>query len=227
MKNKYLLFTIMILFLNITYVHAECTDEELNQIIKEVEKIEITYKHLGEVTKEDGSKVYNEFIVTAKNIPEGVYVHLSPMTEENFDETTEDLKIKLTTGTWYYNMYSSKCENIVKSIEVKLPTFNTYSLDPLCEGIDGEDFKYCGKYYEYQIDRETFERKVKTYRIEHKIGEKEKIEENDNYFQKILNKAQEIIKDNYKYILIGLGVVLLIIVAIIIISKNKKRKILE
>lgn len=224
-KNKYLLFAIMILFLNISYVHAECSDEELSQITKEIDKIEITYKHLGEVTKEDGSKVYNEFLVTAKNIPENVYVHLSPMTEENFDETTEDLKIKLTTGTWYYNMYSSKCENIVKSIEIKLPTFNIYSLDPLCEGIDGEDFKYCGKYYEYQIDRETFERKVKAYRIEHKIGQEDttKVEKENNFFPKIL----DILKDNYPYILIGLGVLLLTILTIIIISKKKKRKILQ
>lgn len=224
-KNKYLLFAIMILFLNISYVNAECSDEELNQITKEIDKIEITYKHLGEVTKEDGSKVYNQFLVTAKNIPENVYVHLSPMTEENFDETTENLKIKLTTGTWYYNMYSSKCENIVKSIEVKLPTFNIYSLDPLCEGVDGEDFKYCGKYYEYQIDRETFERKVKAYRIEHKIGQEDttKVEKENNFFKKIL----DILKDNYLYILGVLGVLLIITIIIIIISKKKKRKILQ
>ncbi|MGN1342506.1 MAG: hypothetical protein ACI4VL_04710 [Bacilli bacterium] len=224
-KNKYLLFAIMILFLNISYVNAECSDEELNQIIKEIDKIEITYKHLGEVTKEDGSKVYNQFLVTAKNIPENVYVHLSPMTEENFDETTEDLKIKLTTGTWYYNMYSSKCETVVDTITVKLPTFNIYSLDPLCEGVDGEDFKYCGKYYEYQIDRETFERKVKAYRIEHKIGQEDttKVEKENNFFQKIL----DILKDNYLYILGVLGVLLLTILTIIIISKKKKRKILQ
>ncbi len=224
-KNKYLLFTIMILFLNISYVNAECSDEELNQITKEIDKIEITYKHLGEVTKEDGSKVYNEFLVTAKNIPENVYVHLSPMTEENFDETTEDLKIKLTTGTWYYNMYSSKCETVVDTITVKLPTFNIYSLDPLCEGIDGEDFKYCGKYYEYQIDRETFERKVKAYRIEHKIGQEDttKVEKENNFFPKIL----DILKDNYLYILGVLGVLLIITIIIIIISKKKKRKILQ
>ena len=122
-------------------------------------------------------------------------------------------------------MYSSKCENIVKSIEIKLPTFNIYSLDPLCEGIDGEDFKYCGKYYEYQIDRETFERKVKAYRIEHKIGQEDttKVEKENNFFPKIL----DILKDNYPYILIGLGVLLLTILTIIIISKKKKRKILQ
>lgn len=224
-KNKYLLFAIMILFLNISYVNAECSDEELNQITKEIDKIEITYKHLGEVTKEDGSKVYNQFLVTAKNIPENVYVHLSPMTEENFDETTEDLKIKLTTGTWYYNMYSSKCEIVLDTITVKLPTFNIYSLDPLCEGIDGEDFKYCGKYYEYQIDRETFERKVKAYRIEHKIGQEDttKVEKENNFFPKIV----DILKDNYLYILGVAGVLLIITIIIIIISKKKKRKILQ
>ena len=224
-KRKSLLFILMLTIFSTNIVKAECTTEEENNIKKEIDKIEIVYKHLGEVTKEDGSKVYNEFLVTAKNIPENVYVHLSPMTEENFDETTEDLKIKLTTGTWYYNMYSSKCETVVDTITVKLPTFNIYSLDPLCEGIDGEDFKYCGKYYEYQIDRETFERKVKAYRIEHKIGQEDttKVEKENNFFQKIL----DILKDNYLYILSVLGVLLIITIIIVIISKKKKRKILQ
>ena len=151
----------MLTIFSTNIVKAECTTEEENNIKKEIDKIEIVYKHLGEVTKEDGTKTYNEFMVTAKNIPDGVYVQLYPFTDEQFEESSEGLKLKLTTGTWHYYMYSEKCDKTLKDITVTLPKFNEYSLDPLCEGIDGEDFRYCNKYYDGEIPRETFERKVK------------------------------------------------------------------
>ena len=56
-KNNNLLFTILLLLLSINIVQAECTTEEENSIRKEIDKIEIVYKHLGEVTKEDGTPI--------------------------------------------------------------------------------------------------------------------------------------------------------------------------
>ena len=73
-KRKSLLFIFVLTIFSTNIVKAECTTEEENNIKKEIDKIEIVYKHLGEVTKEDGTKTYNEFMVTAKNIPDGVYV---------------------------------------------------------------------------------------------------------------------------------------------------------
>ncbi|MGM9875642.1 MAG: hypothetical protein ACI310_00200 [Bacilli bacterium] len=222
---KYILFSFLILFLSIISVNADCTNEELLAEKEKAENIRITYNHLGEVTKDDGSKVYNEFLVTTKNIPEGIYVHLSPMTEENFDESMDDLKIKLTTGTWYYNMYSSKCETVVDTITVKLPRFNIYSLDPLCEGIDSDDFQLCSKYYEYEFSRETFERKVKTYRLENNIGKIDNNvkEKNNNILKTILNFIE-----TYNLFIVGfLIIILIILIVVIIISKKKKRTVLE
>lgn len=222
---KYILFSFLIIFLSIISVNAQCTNEELLAEKEKAENIKITYKHLGEVTKDDGSKVYNEFLVTTKNIPEGIYVHLSPMTEENFDESMDDLKIKLTTGTWYYNMYSSKCETVVDTITVKLPRFNIYSLDPLCEGIDSDDFQLCSKYYEYEFSRETFEKKVKTYRLENNIGKIDNNvkEKNNNILKTILNFIE-----TYNLFIVGfLIIILIILIVIIIISKKKKRTVLE
>ena len=146
-KRKSLLFILMLTIFSTNIVKAECTTEEENNIRKEIDKIEIVYKHLGEVTKEDGTKTYNEFMVTAKNIPDGVYVHLYPFTDEQFEESSEGLKLRLTTGIWHYYMYSEKCDETLKDITVTLPRFNEYSLDPLCDGVDTEDFRYCNKYY--------------------------------------------------------------------------------
>lgn len=220
MKNaKYLLITLLLVLFNIPLVYAECTNEEINKIKKETEKIEITYKHLGEVTKEDGSKVYNEFEVTTSNIPENIYIHLSPMTEEKFIEENKILKIKLTTGEWTYELYSSTCETTIDEIKVKLPTFNQYSLDPLCDGVDGKDFKLCSKYYEYTVDRDTFERRVKEYRDKHLTKEEQK-ENKKNYMKRIVNY----IKDKYIYfIAIGVICIVIFIMKMITTMRNKRK----
>ena len=67
-KNRYLLFSIVMLFSCMISVHASCTDDEIFSLKKQVEDIMITYKHLGAV--EDNSMiVYDRFDVTFKNIP--------------------------------------------------------------------------------------------------------------------------------------------------------------
>lgn len=225
-KRKNLLFILMLTIFSTNIVKAECTTEEENNMKKEIDKIEIIYKHLGEVTKDDGTKTYNEFMVTAKNIPDGVYVHLYPFTDEQFEESPEGLKLKLTTGTWHYYMYSEKCGKTLKDITVTLPKFNEYSLDPLCEGVDGEDFRYCNKYYDGEIPRETFERKVKEYRLANHLDDK-KVDSNDVKKKDYLKPIVDFLLEYYLYIIIGIGVIVLISLLVLIIKKKKKRTILE
>lgn len=225
-KIKYIvLLAIPLFLLNNSYIKAEeCTKEELDTLKAKADKIEITYKHLGEIEKEDGSKVYNEFMVTTKNL-DGFYVYLSPMTEENFVELENGIQIKLTTGTWKYAIYSKECDTKIEEIEVNLPRFNIYSLDPLCDGVDSDEFSLCGKYYNYEVSRETFERKVNAYRKEKKIDEKDdKPEEKNN---DIINKALEYLNKYYIYITVILSIILVIIIIAIIIRKKKQRGVLE
>lgn len=220
-----LLLTISLFFFIMLQAKAEeCTKEELKSLESLADKIEITYRHLGEVTKEDGNKAYNEFMVTAKNL-DGFYVHLSPMTEENFIETEAGLQIKLTTGTWTYTLYSKNCDTKIKDIEVKLPKFNIYSLDPLCEGIDADDFSLCSKYYNYEFSRETFERKVTAYRKENKIDEVDSKREDKEF--NIINTILNYLNKYYIYIIAGLALLLLIIILIIIVKKRRRRTVLE
>lgn len=223
-KKRNLLFTILLLILSINVVEAECTKEEESEIKKQLNKVELIYKHLGEVTKEDGSKVYNEYMVTATNIPEGVYVHLYPFTDENFEETEEGLKIKLTTGEWHYYMYSEKCNETLKDIELNLPKFNIYSLDPLCKDVDTDDFIYCHKYYQNEISRETFENKVKTYRQMNHLDDKNIDNNNEN---NILKPVIDFLLKYYIYIIISIGILVLIILPITLIRKKRKRTILK
>lgn len=226
MKNTvHVIFIILLFSLLINNVQADCTDEEINSLKKDVEKVKVTYKHLGEVEKEDGTKVYDQFIVSTYNIPENVYIYLYPTTTEKFEDDSDDsLKIKLTTGKWSFDFYSSKCDMIIDSIKVKLPTFNIYSLDPLCEGIDGNEFKLCGKYYEGTVSRKNFEERIKLYRQLH-VKEEQVDEVSDNV--SIINNIIDFISKYYLYMLVPVIFILIGIVIFKIISKRNNKKILQ
>ena len=55
MKNiKYCLITLLLMLINIYPVYADCTEEEINKLKKEADKIEITYKHIDK--EQEGSE---------------------------------------------------------------------------------------------------------------------------------------------------------------------------
>lgn len=221
-----LIFVIMISCLNFSYVQAACSEEEIDALKKEAREIKITYEHLG-VLEENGTEVYDKFLVVASNINDDFYIHLSPFATEDFVTEGETLKINLTTGTWHYLVYSSKCATQISDIEVNLPRFNIYSLDSLCEGIDGDDFSLCGKYYKYEVAYETFVERVTAYRTLNNIDNIEDSNDEENFLSDILNKVLDFISTYRIYILLSLGVILLIISIILITSKSRRRKVLK
>ena len=93
----------------------------------------------------------------------------------------------------------------------------------MCEGINSNDFTLCSKYYEYEFSRETFERKVKAYRLQNKIGQEKPTIEKENTLNKIFNLIEK-----YRfYIASILTIILLILITLIISSRRKKKKVLE
>ena len=225
-KIKYILFTFLILSLSILSVNAECTKEEINTLKQEANKIKVTYKHLGAVETEIGTD-YNRFKITVKNIDNDFKVYI-PIYEVELEESNGTAEYELSTGNWTLEIYSEKCEESVRNISFRLPTFNKYSLDPLCEGIDGEEFRLCDKYLEYQVSYDTFKRKAEEYRSTHEIKkDNNKNTEEHSSVKVILNKMLEFMTNYQIYILIVLGVLLLIFIIIIVTKKKKKRGVLE
>jgi len=225
MKNiRYVIFTVIFLFLNIFYVQASCTNEELLALKEEADKIKITYKHMGVVEREEYTD-YNSFEVTVKNASDKFYItYLSGSERVNLNN--EEVKITLRNGTWYFKVFSSECDCEVSEIKVFLPRFNMYYLDPLCKGIDGDDFALCGKYYEYDVDYDNFVARVNHYRATYKIKDSE-ITDEENNFEVILNNLLDFVIKYKLYVIVTLIVILFVIVTILIVRKRKKRGVLE
>ncbi len=224
-KIKYLIFTLIFISLSVSYVSASCTSEELSKLKAEASKIKVTYKHLGKIEYEDGDVTYSLFDVTMKNIPDNFYIKIPKLTA-TFEPTNGTAVAKINTGKWQLEVYSNKCEEMVGVINVELPKFNTYSLDPLCEGIDESEVPLCGKYYEYDVSYERFKETVSAYRDNHMINNEETDDEKEN-FSKVFNKISKFIV-KYKLYFITFSIIIILTPIIIkLFKKKKKRGVLE
>lgn len=228
MENiKYVFFILFVLFVNVFYVQASCTNEELSQLKELANDIKVTYKHLGKIENEEGI-FYNRFNVTVNNIPDDFYI----LTLENtikMEPNNQTIKQMFNNGTWYFDIYSNSCEEIISVIKVHIPKFNKYSLDPLCEGIDGTDFPLCGKYYEYtdQVTPNEFQERVKHYRSNYNINDNNNNSSEENTFKVVFNNIIDFIFKYKIYILIIVLFLLLSLGILFLFRKNRKRGVLE
>lgn len=221
MRRIYYIFTILFsIILLVSHVNAECTSEELNELKTKADEIKITYEHLGAVETPTGP-TYDYFDVRVKNVPDDYYVIV--FGNKKMEPENNLITIKMSFGEEEIDIYSNKCDEKLKTISFKLPRFNIYSLDPLCEDIDGDDFSLCDKYYDYDVSYDNFVKRVTSYRNTHNVTKKEEPVKEESIFDKII----KIIKDNIMYIGVGLSIVGIIIGLIVLIKNRKKRGVLE
>ncbi len=214
--GKYLIIAFLLaLFTNISLVKANCTNEEIAKLKDEASKIKVTYEHLGKVDMYDEIK-YNLFNIEITNIPDDFYIKI--YNDIVYNPVDGKVEKKLSTGKWEIKVYSNKCEEQIDKINLKLPTFNMYSLDPLCEGIDGDDFPLCGKYYESRVSYADFEKRVKSYIATHPKKNNNDVNNDDkNIFENVL-----VFLIKYKYYFAS-GTILLVVLIILFFSWKKRR----
>lgn len=224
MKNiKYVFFILCVFFVNVFYVRASCTNEEITNLKEDTKKIKITYKHLGEVDLGEGEVYYNYFKLKANNLSDDFYVLLSKNTNRLIPNNGI-IETTVYSGKWDFHIYSNKCGMKINTIEIIIPTFNIYSLDPLCEGIDANDFELCSKYYEYNIGYDDFVQRVTRYRDINNVGMPV---DDEIFINKYLNKILVFFNQYELYFLVGFIALMLIILIILLLRKRRKRGVLE
>ena len=112
------------------------------------------------------------------------------------------------------NCYSEK----LRTIKVTVPKYNYYSNLEMCSTIP--DYYLCQEYITFDIDGSTASDKINEYRekIDKELEEKEVKTEEKN--KSVIKKARTFFSD-YKYILIGLLVILGVIITIIILKRKR------
>ena len=88
---------LLTLFINISFVKADCTNEEIAKLKDEAGKIKVTYEHLGEVTNDIGDVFYDRFNVEITNVGNDIILEINDLGEYSSDKDGK-VKLELTTG---------------------------------------------------------------------------------------------------------------------------------
>lgn len=213
-KNKLLFIALLSLFIPST-IYADCTKEEINNF----KKIEDDYKITYEFNKD--TKLYT---LTFYSPEPDIYDYTSPDSNTFLNcEVINNNTVKCSNiQSDEYNFeiigMTDSCDITLKKIKITLPKYNTYSEDPLCEGI--EEFVLCQPTYDKDIDYETFVSRVNSYKKNHPV--KEDIDEKKEE-PKEQNKIIKYIQDNLFQIIIMIVFITLVIMTIILTAKSIKK----
>lgn len=217
-KKKYIVLILMLSLLNINKTHAVCSKEEIDTFKKIENKFKVTYEF------NKGSKDYTLKFKTPNQssfdyiIYTDVKLDCEKINEEetecyNFPPNTYDLAIIGLTDT---------CDDELKTLTLKLDRYNSFSEDPLCEGI--EEFVLCQPTYNKEVDYETFVSRVNTYKKTKLKEEQERLENETQQENEIITY----IKDNFiQIIIITIFVILVIITTIVSFKSIRKSRRLE
>lgn len=209
-KKRYIALTLILSLLCMNKAYATCTQEAKD----EFDKIKNEYKIT--TTFDSATKSYIMKIQEAKPDKFGYVFDIDYEYEckEISNTVTECTGLKDGTSFTATVMgVTNECSELVREDFIRLEKYNQFYEDPLCEGI--EEFALCQEIYDREIDRETFEQRVKYYKEskQEKIEEEQKKQEEE---KDVLNKTTSYAKENPLQIIIIIVFIVLVIISSII-----------
>lgn len=214
-KNKKLLSIISLSLLIPTIIYADCTKEEIDNFKKIEDEYKVTYEFdidtkLYTLTFYSPQPDLYDFV----GEDETVFSNCEILD----DNTAKCSNIKPNTYNFEIVGVSTTCNGTFKKIKTSLPKYNTYSEDPLCEGI--EEFVLCQPTYDKNIDYETFVSRVNSYKKNH---QSKPIDNNTKEEVKEENRIIQYIHDNSFQIIIIVIFIIMVIITIILTAKSIKK----
>ncbi len=235
MYKKIVLFFFLIV-LNPLLISAEdCNSTELSKLKAYANSTEIKYFHVDDYTptEEDMNfgtvDIYNLFYISINNLLNNFYVVLDDTGMIlSYDKSLNVPNVAksgyLVGGREYklsfYAHANDSCNaKPLLTKTITLPSFNYYSLDPLCKGL--EDYKLCNIWYAGDITRDEFVSKITNY----KEGLKEDNINKDFSPKNTWDIFMDWLIQNYNTLLISI-IIFGSIIIIIIKAKEKRGSIL-
>ena len=220
-KKKHIaLFLILSLFsIDNVYADGACNNDDKKEFREYSKDFKVTYEFNLET---------KDYTVTTYNPKPDKYRYV--ITEDEFYDKNEQIidnktiYTGISPGKYIIKILENEggCRSILKEIEIDMPKYNIYYQDPLCEGI--EEFVLCQPTYKRDIDRETFEYRIKDYKNQKQ--EQANAEKQEEKITK--DKITNYIKDNLiQIIIIVVFILLVIITSIITIKTTRKSRRLE
>ena len=201
MKRYFLtLLFVMVFSLNVSSVFADVCDAEYMANLKEqVNNISIDYNYVGDI-RGDGD--YQLYEVSFTGMIDDIYIGTA-QTEDYVYHDGE--KLYVDSGNRQFYIYSTYCADYkLRTISVKLPKFNVYSLYDDCEGLEGE-LEVCEPWYQGSINFSSFEQEL------------------ESYYDDALEEEMTIYDFLMRYYQYGIGI-LIVLVIVVILSIYRSRK---
>lgn len=194
MKKTITLFLILIssFFAGTKNLLAECSIEDEKKYQNLIDQVKITYKHENEILDKNNEVINGFFSVYIDGLVEGLSLYIPEKDMLIVGKNEETIKkFGFVHGTYEFRLYvtDSECE-AYKNISLDFPKYNPYSSSYLCNGIDSTEFLPCSKWYEYDLDEETFLIRLKEY-------QDKKAKENEN----VLEKTKEVVAGVFEKII--------------------------
>jgi len=226
MKLKYILIFILTFLFMVPDVNAEegyCDLNDYARIKNIVNKITIT----SEYAKDENGNDTGKFNLVIKDLTDELFIIDEITPKEYYFEDTENGTIiikNVIDVTYKFTIYYKTCDDkLIKTITHKVPKYNYYANNPLCEGIKEEELNVCNRLYQGDLDDETFKKIVNNYKESIDINNQE-INEEKNNISNNANKVPNLLEKYYIYIIIGVIVIVILVSATLI---NRKRGALE
>lgn len=213
---KKILFCISLFVFGLSTVYCDCTDSDVEQYKKEASSINVSYKRYKDAVDAFDAPVYDAYIVTIKNLYDNYYIEDSKseirigkdyLYEGETTDNNTYVSDAIASGVNKLKVYHNGCSTVIKTIELKLPVYNVYNEDPLCDNVDKSETKVCDKWLEDSINYEQFYTEVRKYK-------------KDNGNRNFVSSILDFFKNNYITVIVAV----LIFVGIVVLTSVIKKK---
>lgn len=211
MRRMFKLFVLVILIFQVQFVHAECSSQEITDLKKVADTIDMNSEFDQESVQ---FGIYDNYIVTVQGLVDDMYI-LSKDRSVGFypeDVVNGIITRGVSSSTDEFFVYSSSCPNeVLKTIKLSMKLYNMYSDYEECDGISGDDLDVCGEYYDGALSYEQFVKEVEDYK----------------------NRSNGLSSDDVsgffeRYALfIGIGLMIILVIMIVFILLRRKRNRLD
>ncbi len=198
---KKILFSLLVIFISISYINASCNYEKYQQHSQIAGNI--TY----ETQYDENNKTYS---ITFYNVYDGVYIsynnssyHADSNNEIIISDIKEGEKASFTISTPL-----DDCKSYMKNITITFDYYNSYYYDSRCDEYR-DKLNICSeKFLQFKPNETLFKSIIENYNSSFKIEKKEKVEE------------EKTVLDSLKEILFNWGIPVIIVIVISLITSS-------
>lgn len=206
--TKILLIVIILFQIPFINVNAEeCSEEKISNLKEFSNAINMT----SEFDKDSVVLgIYNNNIVTVQGLTEDLYVvsedeSVGIYYDDLFDGVAVEVVDSLTNK---FYVYSYSCPGVVlRTINLSTKRYNIYADYEECDGIEEGELDVCDEFYDGDISYDEFIKKINDYKKK----------------QAAISDIDNVVDNNYIYVIVGVVILLAVIVMIIIYRKKRNR----